>query len=127
MAERREATLGDFVRARREAESLVLTRRRDVSWLDERDREFAIHSEAVKARIAALPAVPDDAGINAAWAVMRAAREGIADMADEDVGELLARVGIAVVGEAGVSIRYAGPFAALIVEPVMVDPRARKN
>ncbi len=63
---------------RREAESLVLTRRRDAAWLDERDREFAATESRIAARIAALPAVPDEAAIAAAWTEVKKMRAVVA-------------------------------------------------
>jgi len=52
-------------------------------------------------------------------------RRGIVAMDGAGLGALLARVGVAVVGEAGVSIRYEGVFGALVPEPVTVDPRGK--
>jgi hypothetical protein len=50
-------------------------------------------------------------------------RRGIVAMDGAGLGALLARVGVAVVGESGVSIRYKGIFGALVPDPVTVDPR----
>jgi DNA invertase Pin-like site-specific DNA recombinase len=119
-----ERELAEVAAQRREAEALILQRRRDLAWLDARDAEFAREEARLTAKLAALPAVPDEGALVAAAAEVVASRRGIVAMDGAGLGALLARVGVAVVGESGVSIRYDAPFDALVPCPVTVDPRA---
>jgi DNA invertase Pin-like site-specific DNA recombinase len=111
---------------RREAESLVLTRRRDVLWLDARDAEFRAAQAVLEAKIAGLPAVPDEGALRAAWADVRRFRHRLALVSGDRLGAILARVGVAVVAEPGVSIAYEPPFDALVPTPVTVEPNPRR-
>lgn len=108
---------------RREAESLVLTRRRDVAWLDARDAEFRASEAIIQARLAALPSVPDGSALRDRWRDVVGFRRGLALADGGQLRRVLAAVGVAVVGEDGVSVRYGAGFRELVSESVTVVPQ----
>jgi DNA invertase Pin-like site-specific DNA recombinase len=118
-----ERKLAAIAGQRREAENMVMQRRRDLAWLDGRDREFAIAEAALRAKLAHLPSVPDEAAIVARHRALYPLRQRIRRLDGEELGRVLAMVGVVVVSGDGVRIAYGDGYESLIGEGVTVDPR----
>jgi len=116
--------LAALAEQRKEAEGLVLSRRRDVQWLDGKDAEITAAEAVLLRRLAALPAVPDGDEIAARWARIKLLRPRVVRLDGEGIASVLDVVGVGVVGRDGVSIRYNPWWRDLIPEPAVIDPRA---
>jgi hypothetical protein len=120
---RYERDLARIAGQRREAENMVMQRRRDLSWLDGRDREFAVAEAAIREKLVALPSVPDEAAIVARHRALYPLRQRIRRLDGDELGKVLAMVGVAVVSGDGVRIVYRDGYEQLVSAPVTVDPR----
>jgi DNA invertase Pin-like site-specific DNA recombinase len=93
--------------ARRErAESLYLSGARDRAWFDSEDARITAELAAVAREAERIPAAPDETRIRATWQELRTLSDGLDTLDTEERGAVLHALGVVVVGDGGVSLRF---------------------
>ncbi len=106
LADRRQREVADRAQRladrRARAEDLYLAGSRDRSWFDAEDARIGTELATVAAELAVFPESPDPDTIEASWMGLRTLRDLANVVLPEDRGAVLAELGVAVVGFAGI-------------------------
>jgi hypothetical protein len=96
---------------RQRAEGLYLSGVRDRAWFDVEDAHAAAELAEVERELARIPAAPDETAVRAVWAMLEQVRDALSTIAPEDRAIVLHRLGVVVVGDGGVSLRFRPEIA----------------
>jgi DNA invertase Pin-like site-specific DNA recombinase len=104
------------------AEKLYLDGLRDSAWLVAEEERADAELAELNAEAAALPAEVDPLAIAATAEHLASMRDALPSLPPAEARLILERIGVVVVAEAGISIRYRPEFARFVEEPAVYCP-----